>query len=441
MRSWKEISSSAATLCARLSSTASMLVIQGIAKRRMTPAEFGLWAILLSINLFTNGLDMGFQFTLGIRLAALGARGRETEEECRETFLSVIFLQALIVIVDSLIVLFVFPHLPWAHWFKIADPLLAAETVRLMPIATVVMIGTLPIGLVWTVFFAYHEIKLASYLVAFSNAFQTIAFIVCVYWFRLPSLDAFSSLVLVYFGLNLIQGVVLTAYVFIRRGWRFSCIPPARMVAIIRSLARNSFYAFFHTINGILGSILGPIISGFVSGLTAAGDFLLIQKLFSFLASTHLAILSPVAPFVTRESHAGNWDAVRQRLRVCLLEVWPAFFFGLGGLVLLAHPLIIRLWAGDTIRDYRLAGLLLLWACVTGFVNTYSVFLNSLGLVKIQAILAFILILPSILLPALFSRWFGVLGIPLGMVVCSLPAIFIWPIYTRRALRLQLHRT
>jgi hypothetical protein len=124
-----------------------------------------------------------------------------------------------------------------------------------------------------------------------------------------------------------------------------------------------------------------------------------------------------------------------------VLQVWPAFFFGLGGLVWLVHPLIIRLWAGDPIRDYRLAALLLLWACVTGFVNTYSVFLNSLGLVKLQAILAFILLLPGVLLPALFSRWFGVPGIALGMVVCSLPSVFIWPLYTRRALRLQLHRT
>ena len=405
----------------------------------MTHPEFGLWAILLSVNIFTNGLDMGFQFTLGIRLAALGARGRETEEECRETFLSVVFLQALILVVDSLIVLLVFPHLPWAHWFKITDPLLAAETVRLMPIATVVMIGTLPIGLVWTVFFAYHEIKLASYLAAFSNLLQTIAFVLCAYWFALPSLRAFSSLVLIYFGLNLLQGIILTAYVFVHRQWRFSFIPPSRAAVIIRSLARNSFYAFFHTISGILFTILGPIISGFVSGLTAAGDFLIVQKLFSFLASTHLAILSPVAPFVTRESHAGNWDAVRRRLRICVLHVWPAFFFLLGGAVLLAHPFIIRLWVGYPIRAYQLATLLFLWACINGFVNTYSVFLNSLGLVRIQAAMGFALILPGIVLPALFSRWFGVPGIALGMVACSLPPMFIWPFYTRRALRLQLH--
>ena len=79
----------------------------------MTLEEYGLWVVLYSINLFTNGLDMGFQFTLGNRMAALSALGAEAETVRRETFLSVFFLQILFYLFDILIVLLVVPHVPW----------------------------------------------------------------------------------------------------------------------------------------------------------------------------------------------------------------------------------------------------------------------------------------------------------------------------------------
>jgi O-antigen/teichoic acid export membrane protein len=120
--------------------------------------------------------------------------------------------------------------------------------------------------------------------------------------------------------------------------------------------------------------------------------------------------------------------------------VWPAVFLGLGIIIWWQHPLLIRLWGGKWLRQYPLAGLLLAWACVTGFASSFSIFLNSLGLVKMQAAVSFAMILPNLLLPVILSRWFGLPGIALSMVVCLLPTTIIWPLYTRRALRLHLQR-
>lgn len=434
MRHWKTLSTSFATLCARLSATAGLLVTNGIANRRMTHEQFGLWSILLYLNIFFNGFDLGFRFTLGNRLAALGSRGAEAEEERRETFLSIFFLQAAISGAAILIISFFLPLAPWAHWFKITDPLLIAQVRRLMPVVMMLMVGTYPVALMWTVFFAYHEIRLASFLTGLCTVFQTAVFIISAYHVK------FTWVILIYFSCTLFLGAVLTAYVFIRRKWRFTLVPPARMFAIIRSLCRVSFHAFFNTLSANISSILGPIISGLVSGLGPAGDFALIQRLFSFLITAHLALLAPLGPAVTLESHSGNWDAVRRRLRVCVLQVWPGVFLLIGGAVWCAHPLLIRLWAGHWLYLYPLGALLLLWACLAGFVNTYSVFLNSLGLVKMQAAVSFALMVPSLFLAALLSRWFADPGIALAMVLSTLPGVIIWPIYTRRALRLRMLR-
>jgi O-antigen/teichoic acid export membrane protein len=250
----------------------------------------------------------------------------------------------------------------------------------------------------------------------------------------------FTWVILIYFATSVLIGILLTAYVFVRRKWRFTFLPFGKIVAVTRSLSRVSSHAFLFGQTSIISSVLGTILSGITSGLTAAGDFTLVQKVFSLLITSHLAILAPVAPAVTRESSSGDWDSVRRRLRVCIFQLWPALFLGGGILAWWAHPVIIRLWAGKWLYRYQLAALLLVWACLNGFINTFSVFLNSLGLIKIQAAMGLALIVPSLLLPLLLARWFGPPGIALSMVICSLPAAVIWPLYTRRALRLQLLR-
>jgi O-antigen/teichoic acid export membrane protein len=422
MRPWKSYSPSFATLGARLTSTVGLMITNGVATRRMSGEQFGLWVILLSLNQLTNGFDLGFQFTLGNRLAALGSRGAEAEEERRETYLSIIFLQLGLYITYSLLALVIVPLIPWGHWFKIKDPLLAAQVIHLMPATLILMMGTLPLGLVWTVFFAYQEIKLASSLTTLANGLQIVIFIV----------------VMIYYAFYLLMGLGFTIYVFIRRGWRFEFLPPARVIAIVRSMARVSFHAFLLTITSILSNILGTIIAGLGFGLVVAGDFNWIQRLFSFLGSAHLAILAPVSPSVTREAHGGDWDSVRRRLRLCIGLVWPGFFLVAGVGVWLTHPYILRVLAGHPIQAYQLAGLLLIAACMGGFINTYSVFLNSLGLVKMQASASFVMMTPLLVLPIVLSRWMGVSGIALAALICNVPGVIIWPLYTRRALRLKL---
>lgn len=434
MRNWKSLSTSFATLSARVSSTLGVLIINGVAKRHMTDDQFGLWTILYAVNLLTNALDFGFCFTLGIRLAALGARGAEAEEERRETFLSVLFLQAAIAVVIMLITYLIFPLLPWPRWFKVTDPHLIAQVQGLMPVILMLMVSTLPVALMWTAFFAYQEIRLASFLSLGCTILQGAVFVISSYS------CSFVWILVNYFISATVLGVLVTIYLFIHRRWSLTLLPADRIFATLRSLARVSSHAFFNTMSAIVSTVLGTLVTGHASGLAAAGDFALIQKLFSFLVTSHLAILAPVAPPTTRDSHAGNWDAIRHRLNVCLLQIWPAVFFLLGPLIWWVHPILIRLWTGHALTLYSVASPLLLWACLSGFVNTFSVFLNSLGLIKLQAALSFTMIIPSLILTVLLSRWLGMEGIALSMLLCTLPAALIWPFYTRRALRLHLHR-
>jgi O-antigen/teichoic acid export membrane protein len=434
MRHWKTLTASFATVSARLSSVAAMVLTNGIAGRSMTRDQYGLWTVLLIFNLVTNGFDLGFSMTLGNRLAALGARGPEAEVERRETFLSILFLEIAITTCLIGLVLVSFPFVPWQRVFKISDPILIAQVRRIMPIVMIFMVSTLPFALMNGVFYAYHEIKRASIVVALTSFAQVGVFALSVLWCR------FTWVIILYFIANVALGVITTVYIFFHRKWAFSFLPFARIVATIQSLYRVSIHAFLLGLPAIISNVLGIFMSGVLFGLAAAGDFGNLLKLFSFLTTIHLSILSPISPAITLESHSGQWDSVRHRLRVCLLQLFPAFFLIAGCAVWYGHPLLIRLWIGRPFADYSLAGIMLLWACVAGFINTFSVFLNGMGLMKVQAAISLIMLIPSMILPYVFSRWFGPSGIAISMVLCALPFAIILPLYTRRALRLEMLR-
>lgn len=423
-----------ATLCARLSLIGGMMITNGIAGRRMSHEQFGLWALLLSLNLLANGLDLGFKFTMGNRLTALGSRGADGEEERRETFVAILYLEAALSVTLILAALLICPRISWAHWLNVADPTLAAQAQAMMPVVVALMLGTLPLSMSGSVFFAYHEIKLASAMVAATTFLQTALFILGAYTLH------FLPLVVFYYIANVVILTAATLYMFAYRGWRFSLPRTAWAVDLIRSLAPVSFHAFLLGLPAIITMVLGPFISSYVSGIAAAGEFTVIQKLFSFLITAHLSILSPFSPKFTLEAQLGEWDKVRHRLRLCVLKIFPVSFAVAGLVVWWMHPVLSRLWVGRTMTNYHLAGLLLAWACLMGFGNTYSLFLNSLGLVKLQAAISLAMVVPSLLVPAILSRFYGSAGIALGMALCTIPTACILPFYARRALRLRVTR-
>jgi O-antigen/teichoic acid export membrane protein len=109
-------------------------------------------------------------------------------------------------------------------------------------------------------------------------------------------------------------------------------------------------------------------------------------------------------------------------------------------LIYLLHPIILFIWSGRTLADFTLAGLMALTAVLSGWGNTQSVLLNSLGLVKWQAI-AMVLWAPFfILLPLYMGKAWGITGVAAGTLLCMIPVSFFLPIYARYALRMKLLR-
>jgi O-antigen/teichoic acid export membrane protein len=194
---------------------------------------------------------------------------------------------------------------------------------------------------------------------------------------------------------------------------------------------------FLLSISAMTANTIGPVLSGMTQGAHAAGDFTLIQKMFSFLTTLHLAILSPLAPSYTFHARHHDWIWVRAKMQFSIRILWPLLFLGVGSLIYLIHPLILRLWTGEWITSYSLTLLIAVTALLSGFTNSYSVLLNSLGAVRWQALFSLLMIGPVIMLPIILGSLYGVWGVALAALLAAMPACFFTYFYARYALRKQ----
>ena len=427
--------SAGATTFARLSTVAMLLGIMAIGARRLTPEQFGLWAILYTLMNFAPALDFGFRYSLGNRLTALKAEPDAPSRQ-RDAFLAVFHLEMLVAAVEGALCLIIGPLLDWGAIFHIVEPAFRLEARHVFPLACCLMVLNHPLSLAASALFADQRITLAS-------AAAVVQAVVLVVAFWLGTLThSFTHLVIVFFSSYLLCGAGVTVLLFAKMGWRWRWIELRKQVAAIASMSRQSFDFFWLSAASVTAVSIGPLVTGIVGGgAQSAGDFMLVQRFFSLLITVHLAALAPLAPAFTLHARQGDWDWVRAKLKFCARVIWPLLFIGGSAVLLIAHPLLLRIWTGHWLANFPLAALLALSAILAGWANTYSILLNSLGAIRPQAILAVVMIAPVVILPAVLGQRLGAPGVALAACLCTIPAAIGCWIFAKQAIRSRFLRT
>jgi len=433
VKSNRLLTGSAASAVARITTVAALVVTTAIATRVMSSEEFGLWAIFVSFIYISANFDLGYRYSMGNRLAAFVARaGGKTNNEQRELYLSIFLFQLYLGLIGAAVAIVAVPFFSWADILKIKEFSIVQNIDFYIITVLVSLFLSLPFMLMGSGFFAFQEINLVCSLSAAQSLIQLF-----IFWVSSRFLS-FKGILFLYFLAYVLGSIVLTMVFFWKRKWSFSWIPLPTQIRYVTSLFQQSFTFFVLSLSSSIISAVSTILAGTVAGLSVAGNFDLVKKIFGLLTTLHLALLAPLAPAYTQSAQLGNWEWINQKLSFCLQKVWTMLFLGVGGLIYVFHPFVLKLWTGRDLSDYRLAGLLALVAVLSGWGNTYSVVLNSLGLVKWQAIFVVSFAPLFIFLPLFIGKYWSITGVAVGTLLCMLPGTIIWPIYTRYALRAKL---
>jgi O-antigen/teichoic acid export membrane protein len=415
-----------------LASVGTAIASSAVAARLFTAEEFGFWVILQSILLLGQNMDLGLRYGLANRLAAISSLPAVGQRiQTHRTYQAVFNCLIYIGFAGALLSLFAVIHLPWVRWLSIKQLDLAENGGPLVAKVFTLLFLTLPGSLVSTVYFAKQKILSASLVTVANSAILLAVFISSA--LVLP----FQYTVLLYFLSNLAFSIVSTWFLWRKERWRWIPLRVVKQWLVISEFLVPSIRFFGLTMAVTISGVIGTFVSGNVFGLVVAGHFSALQRIFNVLNILHLAILGPVGPKYTSLARSEKWPALKKQHRNLLLILWPLIFMGVGGAVWLLHPLVLKLWTGLDIEDYGLGCIIWTTVILQGWVNAHSILLNSLGIVGFQAAYTVLMITPSIMLPYYLSRSFGSNGIALGALVCILPAALVWPIVTRRVLRLR----
>jgi O-antigen/teichoic acid export membrane protein len=421
-----------ASIVARGIQTITILIITGIATRSFTKEEFGLWAILLTFLYSGFAFDFGFRSALTNRLTAMVADSSgKADDYQRDFFLSIFYLQIGIGIVGSILSLIFGNVIPWVQILKVQQLDITGYINSLITIVIIILFLNVSLITSSSGFLAFHEVHIDSLL----NAIQWLI-LLGVFWLtNLNKLFSFKDIVIYFFLTYLIIGLIRILILFVLRKWKFIWIPAVVQFDNVKKISSVSMHFFTLNFSAMIVSTGSTFLAGLIGGLKNAGDFSIIQRLFTVLITIHMAFMAAFTPSFTSEARNGNWKGVLNKLNFNLYFTVPLLFIVFGGLIFICHPLILKLWTGLTFENYSLTGLFALYALFMGWGNTNSILLNSLGLVKSQAVWSFVIAPIFLLFTFYFGKTLGVTGIVLASTLSAFPGMIYFTFYTRNAIK------
>lgn len=425
---------SLASIFVRGVQTITVLIITALATRTFSKEEFGLWAILLSFLYIGYAFDFGFRSALTNRLTAMVAdtAGKQNRNQ-RDFYLSIFYLQIAIGIIGSILFITVGPLISWGSYLKIQQQDILGYINYLVTFVFVILFLNVGFLCSSSGFLAFQEVHIDALL----NAIQWII-LMGVFWFcvSFKSLP-FEYVVLSYFLIYFLIGFIRTIILFRHRTWKIVWIPVSEQIKNIKEISSVSLHFFLLNISALTISTANTFLAGLVGGLSNAGKFNLIQRLFTVLITIHLASMAAFGPAFTHDARTGNWNGVRRKLNFNLYIIVPLLFGLIGGVVFIFHPFILKIWTGLDLANFKLTAFFALYALVMGWANTNSVLLNSLGIVKEQALWTFSIAPVFLFLTFYFGKSMGVEGVALAGLISAIPGMIYFTYYTRKVIRLK----
>ena len=386
----------------------------GILSRGLTREAFGLWAIMSTFAFFASSFDFGLGQAMRNKLAEMTSGPEHADHRERDLFFAVLTTLVLVCGLVGATMALIFPHLPWASWFNAQSPAITRVIPTTATIVAVCFMACMPLGLSYAGFLAYQEAGRRSLF----DAIQSLMLLLTVVLFasRLP----IAQLIAVYYLVFVLSQLIALVSFVRRRRWRPVWVPFGAALGMVRQIAGRSVQFWALGLSAMLLFTTDPVIAGRVLGLASAGDFNVVQKLFTVIITVHFTILIPLWSAYTQAAEVRDWAWIARSLRRSLWATVILLVLGASALALLSGPLL-KFWVDREIDDPRLIASFVAWTAVYAVINCYSVLLNGLGRLRRQTALAG----SAAVLHWPVSLWLGstmgAAGIILGTVAVILP--------------------
>ena len=383
----------------------------GIVVRYLSPQNFGLWASVASFSSIFSVFNFGFGSSLLNKLSKLYAQ--ENNEESKVYFFSVVYALFILIFIIIFFVFLIKPLIPWNILFKTEN----LETIKtgslLFIIFSVLTLISIPISLNDIVFYSYQE---AWWVSVFALLLSSLLLISSILLVRFHS--SFVVLVVSMSIMPLISSTISLFTMLWKRKWNIILVNFRVIVEKVKELSVQSLQFLFIQVPTLFLLSLDTLVISKTAGLENAGEYFLVKKLAFFFAIIYMSLYASVWACYSEAVEKGDFKWVKKMLNVSGKLTIFAYLFFISLFCLFGNS-FVHLWAGKYVENSILFLLLGVWSFLYSWGSCFSIFLNSIGHLKLQAILLTIGAIILFPLSIFLGNKLGIIGVCLAWIIVS----------------------
>ena len=380
--------------------------------------RYGMWLTISSIIAFVSFADLGVGN--GLLNAISEAAGNDDKQKALQAISSALLMLSIVALILGVIFALVFQWIPWGRVFNVSSSIALREAGPAIAIfASSFLIG-MPLAVTQKTQIGYQEGYWNDIWLTVGNVLGLIGII-----FAIQLQVGTPELILVLVGAPVvalfINGLVLFG---IRRPWLRPKLSAVSSTTA-RQLATVGIQFFVLQIAVAVGYTSDRIVIAQVMGAEMVPQFGVPQRLFLMVSMVIGFVLVPLWPAYGEALAKGDFSWIKATLtrtvRLTLLVTVPASF-----LLVVFGGFLIDVWVGQSIQPTFILMLGLgLWTVISSVGNAFAMFLNGMGMIRIQVILAIIMAVTNLALSILLTFRIGVAGPVWGSVITYTVVVLI----------------
>jgi O-antigen/teichoic acid export membrane protein len=393
----------AASALAKVLSVGTALISVPLTLHYLGVERFGMWMMISSLITMLAFADFGI--ANGVLSLVADAHGRDDRAALQRIVSSGFFM--LSAIAAGLLALFAaaYAYVPWHAVFNVQGDLARAEAGPALAVFMACFACAIPLGVVQRVQMGLQQGFLASLWHCLGSLCALAGVLLVI---RLQG--GLAWLVLALAGAPLLAALLNSLHFYLRRQPglrpRLACFTVPDALRLMRMGAL--FFVLQVTVAVAYTS--DSLVIAQLSGAAAVAEYAVPEKLFGLITLVIAMVLAPLWPAYGEAIARGDHTWVRRTLRRSFLLA-----VGLAALasvcLLLAGPMLLRLWVGDALAvPFMLMLALAIWKVIEAGGNAVAVYLNGAHVVGYQVASAVSVAVCAISLKFLLIPTYGVAG-------------------------------
>lgn len=374
--------------------------------------RFGLWMTIASLQAIFAFADFGLGN--GVLNTVAEAYGRGDFRLISRAVRSAVLLQGLVA--GSLLAIFwlVASFIDWPSLLHVTGPLAAREVRPAILIFASIFFLRSVVQVVQQAQFGLQMGFVANAWTAGGNLFALIGLVLAA-----SRHAGVPALCLVVSGLPVASGVLNATWWLTTRlkSPEQSGPSAAANAPLLGRMMRVGLLFFLLQVGAALNLGIDPLIVNQVLGPNAVATFAVVQKPFELLSILLLLLLQPLWPAYREAITSGDMAWVTRTFRRAMIATL-AFASCVALIMAIGGPALIRLWAGPSVHPSE--GLIVAYCAAHLFLASQAplaVFLNGLGRIRFQLLLAIPVIACSLAMKVFLSARFGLPAVPWTTVI------------------------